>query len=261
VTESPARIIEPDLKRWTFAQREKALYESAATDIPTWRATNQARKYLAGVIADLANAMDGSADGPLPISGLDAKIAREVAAVNLGGIIVRGTSAIMSLVGCGHEREALSMTRITFEALIRGRQVADDRSGEVARKLLKGRSPGSLKSAAQKYGDKDDVEFLDRFAHADLIGLLVVMTPRPNAAEADLELLPQRGGVGPANQLLNAAHTAGMFSVVLADIFDVGVQLPPLPGGTAPALRREPAGKRRLRLIVAWPSDLVGPEP
>jgi len=62
--------------------------------------------------------------------------------------------------------------------------------------------------------DKGDVEFLDRFAHADLIGPLVVITPRPDAAEADLELLPQRGGVGPANQLLNAAPTAGMFSVV-----------------------------------------------
>jgi len=243
MSESPKKVIEPDLKHWTFAKREKALYESAASDIPTWRAANQARKYLAGVIADLANDMDVSADAPLPIPGLNAEIARQVAAVNLGGIVVRGTSAIMALIGCGHEREALSIGRITFEALIRGRQLTDDKSGDVARKLLKGHSPGSLKSAAQKYGDKDDVEFLDRFAHADLIGLLVVMTPRPNAAEADLELLPQRGGVGPANQLLNAAHTAGMFSVVLAEVFDVGVQLPPYLAGQLLHYRDNPLAK------------------
>ncbi len=219
------RVIEPNLKLWPFKEREKELFGSAASDIPTWRAANQARKYLAGVVAELANSIDVPA-APLPIQGLDAEIARRVACVNLGGIIVRGTSAIMSLVGCGHEREALGIARITLEALIRGRQTADDPSGEVARKLLKGQPPRSLKQVAQHYGDKGDVEFLDRFAHADLIGLLPVMTPRPGSGEAELELMPQRGGVGPANQLLNAAHTAGMFSVVLAEVFGVGVQLP-----------------------------------
>jgi hypothetical protein len=92
MSEKPKKVIEPDLKHWTFAKREKALYESAASDIPTWRAANHARKYLAGVIADLANEMDVSADAPLPIPGLDAEIARQVAAVGLGGIVVRGTS-------------------------------------------------------------------------------------------------------------------------------------------------------------------------
>jgi hypothetical protein len=219
------RVIEPDLKLWPFADRERELYGSAASDLPTWRAANQARKYLAGVIADLANDMEVPG-APIPVVSIDAETARRVACVNLGSIVVRGTSAIMSLIGCGHEREALSLGRITFEALIRGRQTADDQSGDVARKLLKGQQPGSLKRAAQRYGDTGDVEFLDRFAHADLIGLLVVMTPRPGTAEADIELMPQRGGVGPANQLLNAADNAGMFSAVLAEVFGVGVQLP-----------------------------------
>jgi hypothetical protein len=222
--QSDPRVIEPDLKLWPFAKREKALHESAS-DIPTWRAANQARKYLAGVIAELANDLEVPLS-PLPIAGLDAEIARKVATINLGGIIVRGTSAIISLIGCGHEREALAITRITFEALIRGRQAADDKSGDIARRLLKGESPGGLKRAAQKYGESGDVEFLDRFAHADLIGLMVVMTPVSDRGETNLEIMPQRGGVGPTNQLLNAAHTATMFSTVLAEVFGVGVQIP-----------------------------------
>lgn len=236
------RVIEPDLKLWPFAERERELYSSAASDIPTWRAANQARKYLAGVVAELANNI-GVPPSPPRVEHIDAEMARQVACVNLGGIVVRGTSAIMSLVGCGHEREALGIGRITFEALIRGRQTADDHSGEVGRKLLKGQQPGSLKRAAQRYGSKGDVEFLDRFAHADLIGLLVVMTPRPESAEADLELLPQRGGVGPANQLLNAAHTAGMFSVVLAEVFGVDVQLPKYLAGQLLHYNENPLAK------------------
>lgn len=236
------RVIAPDLKQWPFARREEALY-GTASEIPTWRAANHARKYLAGVIADLANGIEAPTS-PLPIPSLDAQTARQVACVNLGGIIVRGTGAIMSLIGCGHEREALAIGRITFEALIRGRQTADDPSGDVARKLLKGHRPGSLKQAAQRYGEKGEVEFFDRFAHADLIGLYPVMTPRQGGGEADLELMPQRGGVGPANQLLNAAHTATMFSTVLAEVFGVGVQIPPYLAGRLLHYNANPLPKR-----------------
>ncbi len=239
---SEPRVIAPDLKLWPFARREAELFKSAASDLPTWRVANQARKYLAGVIAELADDLEPSAS-PLPIQGLDAELARRVACVNLGGIIVRGTGSIMSQIGCGHEREALGTGRTTLEALIRGRQTADDPSGDVARTLLKGHTPGSLKKAAQRYGDKGDVEFLDRFAHADLIGLLVVMTPRPGRGEADLELMPQRGGVGPSNQLLNAAHTAAMFSVVMAEVFGVGVQIPPYLAGQLLHYNENPLAK------------------
>jgi hypothetical protein len=55
---------------------------------------------------------------------------------------------------------------------------------------------------------------------------MVVMTPVSDRGETNLEIMPQRGGVGPTNQLLSAAHTATMFSTVLAEVFGVGVQIP-----------------------------------
>ena len=115
---------------------------------------------------------------------------------------------------------------MSLEALIRGRQVADDASGDTARKLLEGRRAGSLKSAAQRYGSKEELELLDRFAHADLLGLRVVATRRASGNEADLQLLPQRGGVRPASQLLIAARSAVETSVVMAEVFGVVVEIP-----------------------------------
>lgn len=216
-------VLRPDLKGWNFAKRERELFDSAKVKIPTWRTANQARKHLAAVISELSLGM------PTPncelFSELDASTANRSACISLGAVVVRSTSSIMSLVGCGHEREALGLARTSLEALIRARQVVDDPSGDVARKLLEGRRAGSLKSAALRYGDKRDIELLDRFAHADLLSLLVVSTRRPNGVEADLQLLPQRGGVGPANQLLTAAHKATMFSVVLAEAFSVTVEI------------------------------------
>jgi hypothetical protein len=158
-------------------------------------------------------------------SELDADTANRSACISLGAVVVRSTSSIMSLVGCGHEREALGLARTNLEALIRAHQVVDDPTGAIARKLLEGRRAGSLKSAALRYGNKRDIELLDRFAHADLLSLLVVSTHRSNGVEADLQLLPQRGGVGPANQLLTAAHKATMFGAVLAEAFSMTVEI------------------------------------
>ncbi len=220
------RTIRSSLKHWNFARREAALYESAMSDLPTWRAANQARKHLAGIVAELANGMP-TPTSSVALSQLDATTARQLASVNLGALIVRGTSALISLIGCGHEREALAFDRANFEAFIRGRQLADDPSGDVARKLLAGRRPGSLKSAARRYGGEKDIAVLDRFAHPDLLGLTVISVVRPNGVEADLEVMPQRGNVAPANQLLIAARRAAMFSTLLADVFDeIAVEIP-----------------------------------
>jgi hypothetical protein len=218
------RVIEPDPKTWAFAERERELFDSAK-QIPSWRVANQARRHLAGMLAAVTEHMT-SLDAPLLIADADADLARKVAVVNLGVIIVRSTSSIIALVGCGHEREALMHARVSLEAVLRGRQIADDSSGESARQLLSGRRYGSLKSVAQRYGDHDDVEFLDRFAHADPVSLLVVGTRHENQ-DVELELLPARGGVGPINQLFMAADQATLFSLVVAEVFGVGVQIPP----------------------------------
>lgn len=224
MSEAEPPVVRANLKDWQFASRERELLDRASHKLPTWRAANQARKHLAGIVAELSERT------PTPecrfIRELDAKTASELTSVNLGALVVRNTSGIMALISCGHEREALGLGRVSLEALIRGRQVADDASGDIARKLLEGRRAGSLKSAAQRYGSKEELELLDRFAHADLLGLRVVATRRTSGNEADLQLLPQRGSVRPASQLLIAARSAVEMSVVMAEVFGAAVEIP-----------------------------------
>jgi len=224
VSQNDVPVVRANLKGWKFAARERELLDSASHKLPTWRMANQARKHLAGVVAELCERT------PTPecrfVRELDARTANELASVNLGALVVRNTSGIMALIGCGHERESLGLGRVSLEALMRGRQVAGDVSGDAARKLLQGHRPGSLKSVAQRYGSKREVELLDRFAHADLLGLQVVATPRTNGIEADLQLLPQRGGIRPASQLLIAARYAVEMSVAMAEVFKVAVEIP-----------------------------------
>jgi hypothetical protein len=106
------RVIEPDPKTWTFAERERELFDSAK-GIPSWRVANQARRHLAGMLAAVTEHLT-SLDAPLLIAEADAELARKVAVVNLGVIIVRSTSAIIALVGCGHERESLMHARVSL---------------------------------------------------------------------------------------------------------------------------------------------------
>jgi len=200
---------------------------------------NQARRYLAGVTAELMNGIPAPGES-IPVGEINATLARELASVRLGVIVVRSMSAIMSQIACGHEREALAGGRTILEGLIRCRQVADDKSGEIARKLLLGRKPGTLKAAAQRYGDDTDVELLSRFSHADLLSLVVLETRREGGFEADIEVLPKRGNVSPVFQLYSAAYTATAVSAVLAEIFEVIVEVPAFLSGQLRHFREHP---------------------
>jgi hypothetical protein len=227
---STEKIVRSKLSDWNFGPREEALFESAKKELPTWRMANQARRHLAGVTAELMNGIPAP-EKSISIGEINATLARGLASVRLGVIVVRTTSAIMSQIACGHEREALADSRTILEALIRCRQVADDKSGDAARKLLQGRKPGTLKAAAQRYGDHKDVELLSRFSHADLLSLVVVETRREGGFEADIEMLPKRGNVRPIFQLYSAAYAATAFSCVLAEIFEVTVEIPTFLSG------------------------------
>lgn len=193
---------------------------------------NQARRLLAAVAGEL------SEDMPLPpvgrIDELEPRAAAQLACLHLAAVIVRAAGSIIVLVGCGYEREALAPARTMLEAVLRGRQISEDASGDAARALLLSRRHGSLKALANRYGDAEDVAFLDRFAHADVMTLIPLATPRPGpgpATEMDLELRPRRGLLNPATQLLQAARDATSFCAVLAEIFDVGVVIPPWLSG------------------------------
>jgi hypothetical protein len=217
-------IIVPQLKGWDFAKREKDLFEKASTQLPTWRLANFSRKTLSSVTEHLSERL-GAGAGEL-IDSLDSLEARRHACISLGAMVARNTSGILALVSCGYERESLSLGRTNLEALIRGRQAADDASGDVARILLKGQRPKSLKAIARRYESEREVELLDQFAHADLLSLRAVSRLRDNGFDADIQVLPLRGQVLPATQLLEAARTASGFTGVLAEVFDVAVQMP-----------------------------------
>lgn len=219
------KVVRSKLSDWPFGPREKLLFEAVKKELPTWRMADQARRHLAGVTAELMNTIEAP-EKSIPVANTDATLARQLASTRLAAITVRTMSSIMSQIACGHEREALAGGRTVLEALIRSRQVVDDKSGEAARKLLQGRKPGSLQAAARRYGEGKDVELLSRFSHADLLSLVVVESRREGRFEADLELLPKRGNVRPLFQLYSAAYSATMLSAGLAEIFDVAVEIP-----------------------------------
>lgn len=217
---------EPRLTDWNFAARERDLF-AACQKIPTWRLANQSRRLLADVVKQASDLI------PTPTAETYAELpaddARQLASTQLGALLVRSTGSVLMLVSTGYEREALGPARIGVEALIRARQANDDPSGGAARSILQGRRPGSLKSAAQRYGEEAEIRFLDRFAHADVLGLLAIGVRRNQdgpAVEMDLELRPQRGVMRPASQLLTTARTATMFCALLAEVFTRPVQIP-----------------------------------
>ena len=214
----------PQLRGWNFAERERILLGDASAQIPTWRLANFSRKTLASVAEQLSEKLTTGAG--TRIDTLDSTEARRHACISLAAMIVRNVSGIIVLVGCGYERESLALGRTNIESLIRGRQAADDTSGDVARKLLQGRRPRSLKAAAERYGSQHEVALLDRFAHADLLSLRPVSVLRDDGIEADIQVLPLRGQLLPAMQLLEAARTAASFTGLLAEVFGVAVEVP-----------------------------------
>lgn len=231
MSKSVTKTIQPSLSKWDFAARERKLFRSAV-DIPTWRAANQSRRLLAAVTVQLSDEL------PLPgvatVPELETRSASALACLQLAAVAVRSAGAIISLVACGYEREALTPARTLLEAVLRGRQINDDPSGAAARAVLQSRTHGSLKSVAHRYGHKGDVEFLDRFAHADVLTLLPLGTRRRGpgpATEIDFELRPQRGVLKPANQLYQVAYDTTSFCGVLAEAFDVTVAIPPWLSG------------------------------
>ena len=112
--------IDPRLAGWDFARRERELF-ATAKDLPTWRLANQSRRLLAAVLYELSNAIDAP-DAEL-IDELDAGDARRLASLDLGALVVRATGSIIVLIGCGYERESMSLARSLVEGVIRGREV------------------------------------------------------------------------------------------------------------------------------------------
>lgn len=233
-------VIRPPLTGWNFASRERELF-ATAKQLPTWRVANQSRKFLAAIVHQLSNEIEvPEADFT---KDLKADEARRLANLDLATVAVRATGSIIVLVGCGYEREAMAPTRVLVESVIRGRQVSDDPSGDVARQIMQGRRPKSLKVVAQRYGQADEIAFLDRFAHADPLSLIALETTRrvPGTKTGEpREIRPLRGTMRPATMLLQAAHETVMFAVLLGETFGRAVELPSFIAGQLTHYRDNP---------------------
>jgi len=155
-----------------------------------------------------------------------------MAALTLGQLTVRSTSARMMLIATGYEREALSQARVSVEALIRLQHSNADTSGEAARQVLAGRPSRDLKRLARRYGDEREIRLLDHFAHADVLSIRTLGgLPKPGQREGLIELRPQRGRLRPAWQLYDATHLTGMVSAGVVEAFGVALQLSPWISG------------------------------
>jgi hypothetical protein len=221
--EQPDEVIRPKLGDWSLHAREKELF-ATADKLPTWRLADNCRRSLLDVVKRCGDLL--TPKGEL-VADLDARTARQMAAVALGQVTVRSVSARMMLIATGYEREALSQARVSVEALIRLQHINADGSGEAARQVLMGRPSSNLKRLAQRYGDEREIRTLDHFAHADVISIRTLGDlSAPGQREGLVELRPQRGRLRPAWQLYDAAHLTAMVSAGVVEPFDgVAVQL------------------------------------
>jgi hypothetical protein len=222
VTE-PTEFLKGKPSAWKFVDDERELFDRAPEMLPTLKLANIARRTLADVCHQLSQRVP---NGPLELKDVSPDVRIQAACLHLGIVVVREMGAAVSLISCGYEREALGPGRTVLEAMIRGRQAQDDPSGEVAMKLLRGQRPGGLKSVAHRYGHKNEIEFLDHFAHADLLSLDVLVTRVGDDPIGDLEMRPRRGTLRPVLQLFILGQTAAMMNALVCETFGVGWELP-----------------------------------
>lgn len=236
--DEPGEVIRPKLSDWPLSARERELF-ATVDKLPTWRLADNCRRTLLDVVKRCGDRMQ-TPDVEL-VADLDAQAARQMAALALGQLTVRSTSARMMLIATGYEREALSQARVSVEALIRLQHSNADTSGEAARQLVAGRPPRDLKRLARRYGDEREIRLLDHFAHADLLSIRTLGDPpQPGQREGLIELRPQRGRLRPAWQLYDAAHLAGMVSAGVVEAFGVVLQLSPWISGQLVHYRDNP---------------------
>jgi hypothetical protein len=234
-------LIRPHIIEWDFSARESELFGERET-IPTWTLANKCRRILADTVRQLSSRIAGF-DQPTLVSSLHAQPARNLAAIQLGSLVVRSCSARTALISCGYEVEALGPTRSSWEGVLRIRAVNDDGSGEYARKVLAGRAPRNLKALAAKYGSKDEIELLDHFAHSDVRTLLPLSDRARRDAtdpEMELDLRPTRGQMRPAYQLWDSSYVALNAAIGVCEVFGVGLRVPPWVSGQLQHLRDNP---------------------
>lgn len=217
------RFIHPSASKWKLKEQERELYD-AAEDVPNWRLADKSRRLLLDMAHELSLGLEGEIGKP--IKDLEPVIAQRLATIALSNLTVRAAGSALALISCGYVGEAGGPIRRCVEAGLRVRAVAADDSGQHAREWLAGRPKGNPEKLAQKYGKSEDLRLLSMFAHADVRGLMPLLTGPRGLGDA-IDLRPNRTSPEAAPLLHAIAHQSVMMCVALAEVFGVSLALNP----------------------------------
>jgi len=221
VTEKPR--LRPDPSAWTFEAWEQELAVVAVRDLNFLKLARLAAATLADALARVP--------APETTEPLAASAYRQLAALQLGALAVRSTLGLAVLVSNGYEVEAHGLKRRLSEVFNRAQLVADDPSGEQARRWLEGRDAGTHGRVAQKVGALDSWQFLSVSTHADSGGIAFISSPPgwnlAYANERVINLKPHRFPRHANRLLFDAAFESGAILGLLAEVFGAVVEVPP----------------------------------
>lgn len=235
------RVIRPKPERWHFGAEEDELAASASGSLFCLEPARLAVASLADTLCQ--------APAPPRASKPSADFHRKVAILQLGALGVRSALALITLVCRGYEAEAHGLRRRLHEIFSRGQIIAEDSTGEQARRWLDGRDAGAPGRVAARVGALEEWRYFSTSSHADSAGIAFITSPigpPGEAGEATISLKPSRIPLHGNGLLFDTAYeTAGMMAMI-AEVFGTPVQLPgALSEGILEARRRLDDATRR----------------
>lgn len=250
------RVIQPKIAGWKLKQRERNLFEGAEL-IPNWRLADKSRRFLADTTSHLSPETPSQVGKSL--KDFDRQAARQFAVVAASGIAVRSAGSALVLIASGYVIESAGPFRRILESKLHARAIKDDQSGEYALRFLQGRGTG-ISKLAQRYGKKEEVELLSTFAHADASGLRLLESGARRGSgeisETEINVLPAADPEKAASVLYLISYETVGIAALVAEVFGVGLEVPPWIGRelqrlreASEALGRSPApdGQRKKR--------------
>jgi hypothetical protein len=221
------RMIQPKIADWKIKQRERQLFGEAEI-IPNWRLADKARRFLADTAGHLSP--ETASQVGKTLKQFDPQAARQFAVIAASGIAVRSAGSALVLVASGYVVESAGPFRRILESKLQARAILDDESGQYALRFLQGRGTG-ISKLAQRYGQKEEIELLSTFAHADASGLRLVESGvrrgSGEVSETEFSVLPAADPKKAISILYLVAYESVGIATIVAEVFGVGVEVPP----------------------------------
>jgi hypothetical protein len=241
--EDRQRILKPKIADVRFKEREKALFASGEA-VPNWKLADKSRRILADINRHLSAGLP-----PRPpqtaLKDLDISMVRQAAGISAAAITIRAVGSGMALVSCGYMPESAFALRRAQEARLHAQAVRDAAGSDYAVRFLERKATGIAK-LAQRYGVNEDIATLSALAHADVQGLLLLgfETKTRGPGSVAIDTRPKRNECESGVALYLHAQAAVQMTRVLAEIFDVDVEMPQWVVGELKRFSREAEAER-----------------